>query len=60
MAWIPTGHGVHRRASHEGMLLAPFSGIPYNPRVFNRQLSLEADSVFILALQKFVEEAGSQ
>jgi hypothetical protein len=50
MAWIQTRHAVLRRASHEGMLLAPFGGIPYNPRDFNRQLSLEPDSVFILAL----------
>jgi hypothetical protein len=35
-------------------------GIPYNPRVFNRQLPLEVVSVFILAIMKFVEEAGSQ
>jgi hypothetical protein len=60
MAWILTGHGMLPRTSHEGMLLAPFSGIPYNPRVLNRSLPVEVVSVFIHALQKFAEEAGSR
>jgi hypothetical protein len=46
--------------SHPGMLLAPFLGIPYNPRVLNRQLPLEYVSVFVHALEKFAEEAGSR
>src|SRR5882672_11119326 len=41
MAWTPTGQGLLRQMSHQGMLLAPFLGIPYNPRVLNRQLPLE-------------------
>jgi hypothetical protein len=60
MVRILTGQGVLPGTSHEGMLLAPFDGIPYNPRVFNRQIPLEVVSVFILAILKFVEEAGSQ
>jgi hypothetical protein len=60
MARILSGQGVLPGTSHEGMLLAPFSGIPYNPRVFNRQLPWEVVSAFILAILKFVEEAGSQ
>jgi hypothetical protein len=60
MAWIPTGQGLLRQMSHQGMLLAPFLGIPYNPRVLNRQLPLEYVSVFVHALEKFAEEAGSR
>src|ERR1700739_4489603 len=52
MAWTPTGHGLLRRISPPGMLLAPFLGIPYNPRVLNRQLPLECVSVFILRFRE--------
>jgi hypothetical protein len=45
---------------HQGMLLAPFIGIPYNPRVLNRQLPLDYVCVFVDALEKFAEEAGSR
>jgi len=41
-------------------LLAPFNGIPYNPGDLNRQLPLEYFSVFVHAIQKFAEEAGSR